>query len=207
MATDIDRLFRESLDQVEMQPSAAAWDQVQNRIAGKKAPWFWVSRVAAAILLLLASAWIFWSLRPESSNIGPIATIDKPEPLVFEYEWNIPAFAKVEKEITIQIASVKEQSAVQKEKQALPMAFEMIALESIKTTSWPQPESNITIDLGHKQTLKEEPTIKITYLATNTADTLKTNKLNEIIAFLKNESPTELLADIRDLKDNLLNKN
>lgn len=207
MATDIDRLFRESLDQMEMTPSAAAWDQVQSQISAKKSPWVLIYRVAAAITLLLAASWIFISYKYENTETGAIAFIDKPEQQFFQYEWEIPSFIKSDQTESIETVKVKK---VLKETTEIitdsPAAFQMIALESIKTTNW-NPENQVSFDLNTKPVFQEENSIKITYLATASADTVKTNKLNEIIAFLKNESPTELLADIRDLKDNFLNKN
>ncbi len=57
---------------------------------------------------------------------------------------------------------------------------------------------------------QETPAVKITYIATHQpqTDSLKVNKFNTLIAYFSNDvSPTEILADIREVKDNLFSKN
>jgi hypothetical protein len=53
----------------------------------------------------------------------------------------------------------------------------------------------------------DEPTVKITYIASNEPEA-KSPKLGQFINYLSSDlSPTDLLADIRDVKDNLFSKN
>ena len=67
---NIDRLFREKLDQMEVTPSANAWSQVERQICPKKTPMvYWV---AASVSLLLIS-WVAWP-EADTQQLTPIAS-------------------------------------------------------------------------------------------------------------------------------------
>ena len=66
---ELDKLFRDKLEELKKEPSTAAWSKVQGQMdnKGKKGMWFYL-KVAAAILLLISFAGFFIkSLHKEQS--------------------------------------------------------------------------------------------------------------------------------------------
>ena len=215
---NIDRLFREKLDHMEVSPSANAWSKVEGQIRPKKRPIvYWV---AASISLLLMS-WMIW---PEASNreaLTPIASeVSHPVQLHdLSPEFVLPVIEKksvkkVEtnsvKNETIRYASKKEPTSIPDKikepiiKKEIPESKTLVA-EVVNET--------VLID----EVVKEDPkptfkAVKITYIASNTAvakeevtknDT--TGVFKKVIAFAGKIDPGEMLADIKTAKDNLLN--
>ena len=76
----LDQLFRDKLNQIEIEPSENALAKFDKQIAGKRGTaWWWY--VAASLSLLAISVGIFWSTNsPESQIATKVETIDaKPE--------------------------------------------------------------------------------------------------------------------------------
>lgn len=223
---NIDRLFREKLDQLEVTPTTNAWSQVEKQIRPKKTPVvYWV---AASVSLFLIS-WLVW---PDAgSELTPIAS-EVSHPIFQGHpELVLPVLVKNDKDES----SKKVQT---KKPQHTP---------ATKSTSKPQVQLAINSTLDEKQKIEEAPqlsevepktvmaevkvdqpaildevkeevskpefrTVKITYIASSTnnepedapkADS--TSALKKFIAFTEKIDPGDMLADIKTAKDNLLN--
>lgn len=66
---ELDRLFRQKLEQLEGQPSTGAWQQLEQQLKHKKErkTWFYFSSIAASFLLLLG----IWAGLEYSSSFIP----------------------------------------------------------------------------------------------------------------------------------------
>lgn len=76
---ELDRLFRQKLEQLEGQPSTQAWQQLEQQLQQKKQrkTWFYLSSIAASLLLLLG---IWGSLEYSSSFIPAAPLAHEQEP-------------------------------------------------------------------------------------------------------------------------------
>jgi hypothetical protein len=74
---ELDRLFRQKLDPMEVTPSAGAWQQLKAGLQHKKEKkvWVYISRVAAVVLLLLGS----WGAFEYSRQLAPVEQMAKKE--------------------------------------------------------------------------------------------------------------------------------
>ncbi len=220
----IDRLFREKLGHMEVEPSIKSWSQVEKQIRPKRTPIvYWV---AASVSLLFIS-WIVW---PEQSqrDLTTVAAVEVNYPI----NQAIPEFVLpeiiVEEEEEVEVIPVKK---LQPKTQALPqfavnekvdeeveIKKEMVPeLEGIDTQT-AVAEAEIEAPVIKKEVKKavEQPAfraVKITYIASASTvptaeDTQKsdsTGVLKKFIAFTEKIAPGDMLADIKTAKDNLLN--
>jgi hypothetical protein len=72
---ELDRVFKEKLENHQENPSLAAWDRLASQLDAKQAPkkassWW---AIAAAITLALGAAFLFWSTGQESEIQAPLA--------------------------------------------------------------------------------------------------------------------------------------
>ncbi len=208
MANNIDRLFREGLDQFEMTPAPASWDQVQGQIAGKKNKVI-IWQVAAAISIIFTAALVIWNYIPEENNAPYVASIDHPSATkTFNYEWNVPTTNKSRKVEKTREEAPAIKTPLETREQILTRKFEMLSLASINETSIKSElKENIRlIDINGIEI--PENKVKITYIASNKPDTTKTNNFGQFLEYLsKDLEPATLLADIRDAKNQLLSRN
>jgi len=208
MANDLDRLFREGLDQFEMAPAPASWDQVQGQIAGKRNKMI-IWRVAAAIIILISATLVIINWGNDEINTQYISAVDHPSDTEkFRFEWKIPEDMPTKG--NTQVEKVQPQSKVPApdKQEILTKQFETLTLASINETKIDfELNGNIQlIDLKGKEITTEK--IRITYIASNTPDTTKTNNFGQIWEYLsKDLQPATLLADIRDAKNQLLSRN
>ncbi|WP_425392629.1 hypothetical protein [Ekhidna sp.] len=219
---NIDRLFREKLDQLEVTPSSNAWSQVEKQIRPQKTPViYWV---AASVSLLLIS-WMVWPEAPsQTQSFSPIASgIDHPVQSEMP-EFVIPTIKDRKKEeVQKQIKALQKRQPVQPQfaknepQEVLKdpvVEMPVIDVES-KTMVAIEDVDNPDILEGVKGTV-EKPAfrqVKITYIASSSsadasASTQKTDStgvIKKFIAFAEKIDPGDVLADIKTAKDNLLN--
>lgn len=209
MANNLDRLFRESLDQFEVSPTPASWEQVQSQIAGKRNKTAFFLKIAAAIVVLIVATISVINFNKTAPTGKVLASaVDHPTTITeAQFSWKIPEShqlkndPKIEKPVNVPLKNT-EAERVQ------ILQFETIMIAGIS-------ESKVDAQLPVNLRLKnlpvrqlKEPSIRITYIASNQPDSTKTAKFDQIINYLTNDlSPTEILADIRDVKDNFFSKN
>ena len=215
---NIDRLFREKLDHLEVKPSSNTWSQVEKQIRPNKTPIiYWV---AASVSLLLVS-WIAWPEATPEQQSTPIASeVNAPNqvgiptfvmPVIKEAEEKQQIKNPLRKPQAQPQFAVNNQEEVQKveEKEQLPiMEVEnktMVALEEVE-------EPQIIEEVTEEPAKAEFRMVKITYIASsgatskeNVQKTDSTGMLKKFIAFTDKIDPGDMLADIKTAKDNLLN--
>ncbi len=216
----IDRLFREKLNSYEAVPSSSSWDEVKKQIDSKNSTpiYYWV---AASITLLIVS-WVLWP-KGTVHDLTPIASAVNQPSMQKALDWSIPEPEKVEKSVateTTQPVMVEPDPATS-----------LVAEEKTQSLEAEQPEEILPLELESKTAVAEanvEQTdidevlsteealikvditkIKITYIASSTpkekpqeVDSLKGFK--KFIAFAGKLSPGDVLADIREAKDDFI---
>ncbi|MFY0606192.1 MAG: hypothetical protein JXR10_05725 [Cyclobacteriaceae bacterium] len=214
MANDLDRLFRENLDQFETTPSASSWEQVQGQIAPKKLIWVSPSAIAAAVILLIVAGWMIWGAGDQTHITNDkIAEITHPvtEPATTtEVKIEIPEKAPKEGKKATQEKQV-EKPAIKKITTPKPRVKRM-EMNVYKTLAGITPSLEVSMpinnqiaDLPIKEV--ENQKIKITYIASN-VNTKPSGKIESFLNYLSEEvKPADLLADIRDAKDQILSRN
>ena len=216
MANNLDRLFRENLDQFEVTPQATSWEQVQGRIAGKKGFWITPMKIAATVVVLLAATIVVINLSEKELQGDYLSAIDHPE---YQDRFSFrPELPEINTEnLAAPVATTQPKIKTPETSQTITeksdfeeITYEAISIAALKTFQLDAdlPVRNQIKSLGRVK--QETPAVKITYIATHQpqTDTLKANKFNSLIAYFSNDiSPTEILADIRDVKDNLFSKN
>ncbi|WP_370089864.1 hypothetical protein [Ekhidna sp.] len=223
---NIDRLFREKLDQLEVTPSANAWSQVEKQIRPKKTPVvYWV---AASVSLFLIS-WIVWPdsstehLTPIASEVSHPVYQGHPEfvlPVLEESDedqsskkqskqpQNAPASRKNNKP-QVQFAVNETPDTQQEVEETLPLA----EVESKTMVAEVEVDQPTILEEVKEEVIKPEfRTVKITYIASSTSNEPEgapkadsTSAFKKFIAFTEKIDPGDMLADIKTAKDNLLN--
>jgi len=220
---NIDRLFREKLDALEITPSEGAWTQVEKQIQTKKAPTFYW--IAASVTLLLLS-WLIWPAQDQSTGTYAASEVDHPM-IEMQPDFNVPVAITLEEEkevkrITPKIRKPAQTSKIQtllatnKEDKVTEDRVELS--EQIETkTMVVQEELKVPIIedtvLPENEMEKMMSTAKITYIASSNKELTyeseqksdTTNAIKKFIAFAEKIDPGEMLADIKTAKDNLLN--
>lgn len=207
MATELDRLFREKLDQLEVKPTAQAWESVRMQITSQKTSWWTPMRIAASVILVLAgglSLYLLPKTQPAQSEMAVLADHPVAAPAL-AWEWHIP--------VRREAAPAKKHT-----KPAIPVAKPVIVPEKItQERNWQlvavapiapkllEVESLGLPKLNNSGVAKEQPAIKIRYVA-STEDPDGT-RLNEVLEKLREVDAGELLADLRDAKDNIFKRN
>ncbi|MEP1035156.1 hypothetical protein [Ekhidna sp.] len=217
---NIDRLFREKLDQLEVTPSTKSWSQVEKQIRPKKTPIiYWV---AASVSILFIS-WIMW---PEASqqNFTPIAS-EVNHPVNQELpDFELPVIETREEEKM----PVRPAQKVQKKSDPQPQfavneandkkpeivkdVVPQIEEIDVKTAVAEVEEPAILKEVEAKIEKPAFRAVKITYIASagkSTKEEIQKNDstgvLKKFIAFTEKIDPGNMLADIKTAKDNLLN--
>lgn len=211
MANNVDRLFRENLDQFEVTPSAQSWDEVQRQLAKKKNKGLWMpmSIAAAVIVVIVASILVINTGEGGQANSGnTIASIDAPTPQTKNY---LPVQVPEPTQVVTKIKNnTKEPQATRptaKQKPVDRVIYSELNIAMIHSTGLDAAPPALSLKSSIKGVEPEKTEIKITYIAVSQPDSTKT-KLGDFIASLSKEvSPSGFLADIRDVKDNLFSKN
>ncbi|WP_421764445.1 hypothetical protein [Ekhidna sp.] len=215
---NIDRLFREKLDHLEVTPTANAWSQVEKQIRQKKTPViYWV---AASVSLLLIS-WIVWpsfqnqAFTPIAGEVSHPVYQGAPEFVVPVLEQNNKKEEKakpvqVQRDVIPPTQFAKNKASKEQEiMEELPL----VEVDSKTTVAEAEIEKPLIIDEVIEQLNKPEfRAVKITYIASagNNSSTQvqksdSTGALKKFIAFAEKIDPGDVLADIKTAKDNLLN--
>ncbi|MFT6882896.1 MAG: hypothetical protein ACJAVY_001696 [Marinoscillum sp.] len=209
MANDLDRLFRETLDQYEVAPKASSWDAVAGEINSMRSYGIFFKAAAAVITLLIAAGWFVWKDASTTEN-GMMAIADHPVQSEQMIGIAVPEkVAVIEKQRKSQPAQKPIQNmAVAKEVvETAPLwsyaNYQIIAINEVNMNE----ELPLNLHTPEGKPSKASGTIKITYIASNEP----TNERNKISGFISQISQevqgTHLLADIRDAKDNLFSRN
>lgn len=213
---NIDRLFREKLDQLEVKPSTSAWSQVEKQIRPSKTPViYWV---AASISLLLVS-WVVWGEAASEQQFTPIASeVNTPTQMDMP-EFVIPEVKENKQKQKLKKLSGKSQAQSQfavnnqvpkvEEQEQLPV----VEIESKTMVALEEMEEPEIIEEVYEEPVKPAfRTVKITYIASSGSNakediqkTDSTGVLKKFIAFAEKIDPGDMLADIKTAKDNLLN--
>lgn len=224
---NIDRLFREKLDQLEVTPTANAWSQVEKQIRPKKTPVvYWV---AASVSLFLIS-WLVWpdagseQLTPIASEVSHPVYQGQPELVLPVLEKNDEDESSKEVQTkkphhtpaTKSTSKPQVQLAINKtldEKQEIEEVPQLSEVEPKTVVAEVEVDQPSILDEVEEEVSKPEfRTVKITYIASSTnnepedapkADS--TSALKKFIAFTEKIDPGDMLADIKTAKDNLLN--
>ena len=219
---NIDRLFRENLDDFEITPSPKAWSEVEKHIGRKNnTAVYWI---AASISLFIIS-WVVWpEQKAETFGIAS-QEIDHPS-FVQSSQPDIPIAVELIEKVETKVP-VKKSIIAPKVQMVAAETVEKI--EEVKTDkiTIPEIEKKTAVALEEIEELPidaleevseatdivepEISTVKITYIASNNAGAgskeLKsdsTGVLKKFIAFTEKLDPGEMLADIKTAKDNLL---
>ncbi len=215
---NIDRLFREKLDHMEVAPSTNAWSKVEGQIRPKKKPIaYWV---AASVSLFIIS-WIIWPEANKPESLTPIASeVSYPIQQQGASTQFILPDIKDKVEQIIRKTPVKKETiryVVKKEEISTPnLVKEQIINEEGSETKTMVAEvmsEPVLVDEIVKQDPKPDfKSVKITYIAsTKTVTKEETTKndttgvFKKVIAFAGKIDPGEMLADMKTAKDNLLN--
>ena len=215
---NIDRLFREKMNQLEVTPSSSSWSQVEKQIRPKKMQSiYWV---AASITLVLIS-WIVW---PESNSqkFNPIASeVNHPiqpatpefvVPVIEEKEESADKPQRMQKK-----APVQTQFAMNKPEEPKNETVGQVPLVELESKTMVASEDieepQILDEVINEVQKPEFRAVKITYIASSGGEGSKENiqkadsttTLKKFIAFAEKIDPGDMLADIKTAKDNLLN--
>ncbi len=223
---NIDRLFREKLDGLEVTPTPQAWSEVERKLGGKKKPMiYWV---AASIALLLAASLILWPdqatnyqlamdeididhpILPDNQSLStPVAiTLEKEDKKNARNESSKKSF---EKRTAVQLAQVESIEKSDNSNPSKSIELEIKKMVALEETSMITP---VSLEPPSEEVIEEEVSynaVKITYIASepseieDKAKNDSTGVLKKFIAFTEKIDPGEMLADIKTAKDNLLN--
>jgi len=215
----LDRLFNEKLSNHEMTPSSEAWELLNERLTHRKNNKTYL-KYAAAIILLISVSVILVIPSFYDRNWDSYATIivDKPTQEQFNFKWNLKDGEKNSIAITSsqqQIAVVSDQRNTEKE-YSQPETFqssetrkdviaktETFELESISILS--VDIQNISLNDQIEPFTIKQPTVKIKYIAEND-NNKEDKKLKKIINYARANSPVDMLADIRNAKDQFISE-
>lgn len=212
MANKLDQLFRETLDQYEMNPSSQSWDKVQDRLAGsQKNTWLTPWRIAAAIALLVTAAVLTLTYEPDRP-MEFVAGADHPiESETFAWNVQVPDKPTPKKPSEPSLAgapapAAPAESLVPEEQ---PVAYSTLQVARISDFKIDQ-ELPVKTSFPLKTDPDTEPyAIRITYITASTSESPEDseNKLEKVFSIARELSATELLADLRDAKDNIFRRN
>jgi hypothetical protein len=118
---ELDRLFRQKLDPMEVTPSAEAWQQLEAGLQHKKEKKIWahISRVAAVVLLLLGS----WGAFEYSRQLAPVEQMAKNETKPDLETTSLPLQEEVAQSKTSQEVVTPKQITIPTEAPAKAVAF------------------------------------------------------------------------------------
>ena len=103
---ELDRLFRQKLEPMEVRPSAGAWEQLEAGLQHKKKKrlWVYISQIAAAILLLLGS----WGAFEYSQQFVPTEQLTKGKDNSDSRSTSAPVQLEVAQSKTIEESALPE---------------------------------------------------------------------------------------------------
>lgn len=212
MANKLDDLFRETLDQHEITPSGASWGKIQSNLAkNKSAKWLSPVKIAAAVALVIVASVLLFN--PGSSERGGfIAEVNHPvERNTLEWNFNIP-----EKQDQINTTGHSSLATTQpaatadkkKEVETAPGLRDTYTLATITQYQLHPDHAPMNLPTPKPDPELQQPAIRITYIAATEQDSENPEtRLSRVLSMAREVSPTDLLADLRDVKDNFFKRN
>ncbi len=209
MANDLDRLFRENLDQFEVTPKASSWDAVAGEINSTRSYGIYFKAAAAVITLLIAAGWFVWKDASTTEN-GMVAIADHPvqneQMIEIEVPEKVAVVEKQRKQLPVR-KSIQNMAVAKEVVEAAPLwsydSYQIVAINEVNLSE----ELRLNLHTPEGKPSKVSGTIKITYIASN-EQTIEKNKITGFLSQISQEvQGTHLLADIRDAKDNLFSRN
>jgi len=219
---NIDKYFRDQLDNHEIKPSGLAWERLEKRLDGNKKPAYPWMKVAASVVLLLTMGSLIWlSIDFTKSQVElPVAQVeDKPEISEPVIEAETPEVAEnpapsssapTQKSLPAKSA-VKRPEAQRRESVAqneVPVIREKPELIPIETKERGQPEMDLPLS-GEVFLAENMPDVRVKIISSgivekpqkeNLIDDLgeKIEKVGNLI-----NKVDQGFADLQDAKNNL----
>jgi hypothetical protein len=215
----LDRLFNEKLSNQEVTPSQEAWELLNERLTHKKNNKAYLKYAAAIILLISISAiLVIPSYFDNHEDNYASIVVDRPTQESFNFNWNLKEVEKNKMVVNSsqqQIAASENQTdnVYSQPQPATKQNSEKAEYVIAKTETF-ELESirKISVDV-HNISFKDQiqpfsvnsPTVKIKYIAEND-DKAEDKKLKKIINYARANSPVDILADIRNAKDQFISE-
>jgi hypothetical protein len=219
----IDRLFQDKLSRHEVDPSPQAWEAINAELKKDNKPFIWLS-IAASVALVATIGWfVLKNEQVGEINVHAYATVDQPS-LRNAYEWNLPLPAEnsvVPKQETKKV--VKSEKAkrtsefVGKENVAVEVTapklngdevlldIEPIGMDAMANiVEEPMVVVESELDTTPIQSLPGV-SVQITYKATPSVPVEEKSRIERLWAKAKEIRPGEMLADIRETKNDFFN--
>lgn len=218
----IDRLFQDKLSRHEVAPSPQAWEAINAELKKDNKPMVWLS-IAASIALVATIGWLLMRNDQEvvSTGVQTYAAVDQPSPQA-PHEWNlelptekqleVKPIEKVKKPVkqvkpVVEMDTMNETLAQQSVEQKQEDSF--IEIESLGMDAM----ANLTEDTQPEMTeLDTTPieslpgvSVQITYKASPPVKVEEKSRIERLWAKAKEIRPGEVLADIRETKNDFFN--
>lgn len=212
-----DDFFKSKLYNAEIEPSIEAWAQVQKTIGESTKPWYaGLGKIAAAVALVVTTIFIFNSTKKEEQWLADV--VDHPVLIPNKtFEIIVPEIVKntqlVKNEISVQNQKPKKKT-IELIHNAPTKTLEKDLIATLEIEKI-EPEL-ISIELEERLPILKESKnnsgpkpVKITYIAAseNPEPDQPIEKFSRVVEAAQHVSPSELLADLRDAKNNLFGLN
>jgi hypothetical protein len=218
----LDRLFQDKLSRHEVDPSPQAWEAINAEIRKDNKPMVWLS-IAASVALIATIGWLVMRNDQEVVLSGEFANhiFDQPSPQS-PYEWNLPLSAEkqpaqqvevkkvVKKKITVEREEIPMMETLAQQNIEPMMVEDLLQIESIGLDAM----ANIT---GEPMVVEESPLdttpiqslpgmgVQITYKASVPAPVEEKSRIEKLWAKAKDIKPGDVLADLRETKNDFFN--
>ncbi len=214
-----DQLFRRKLEELEVAPSVDSWKTVKGQIQEKPTRAFYFMWAAASVVVLISVGYLLYTF-PEQSGQPLLSVVDHPV-VPAESLIEIPN-EQPEKSLEVSIPSEKRtithpekrtnQESVATVAPIVGSESEPFTLIAVERIDNPRLEVSLSVDFAASvlyTEITQLPTVKITYIASNPSELGLpiSDRLSKLITKAQQVSPGDLLADIRDAKDQLLSRN
>lgn len=215
----IDRLFQDKLSRHEVDPSPQAWEAINAELKKDNKPMVWLS-IAASVALIATIGWLMLRNDQEASPSGvqSYAAADQPSPQP-TYEWNfelqaekkpqqVETVKKTVKQVTPAVEkrpseALAQQSNDQKIEEPL-VEIESIGLDAMANLTEEPVTEEVQLDTTPIQSLPGV-SVQITYKATPPVKVEEKSRIEKLWAKAKEIRPGEVLADIRETKNDFFN--
>lgn len=207
----LDRFFREGTEYYEVQPSQEAWKRLESKVRpGRSRVYYAVAAVITMILSVTVAVYIIKDQGIDSGQHMAIS-IDSPQkPLVevIQLPELIQMRDKVEKGIIERIQPLAVETAYEVEQEKESSKVPIIVIEPIELTGKGMAQLDYQLDwtIDELSGYEKKSTIKIKYFTQVGADLEEkpSEKIGKWISKAQDVSPAQVLASIRNAKDDLL---
>lgn len=219
----LDQLFRHKLEAAEIAPKASSWEQVQGQLTQQKRAWMPVWQIAASITVLLAFGISAYLMQPSKKQF--LSASDSPKrqyPLQFKASADTLSLENPKTEKSVPVVPTKDtqkpdtRKTDMKENKTEYFVPEHDQWMAVEKTEFQNLEVDLPVTFPRELTKQSSPlgevlpTIKITYIASQSVDEpdlLMPDRLNKVVSLARQVSPADMLADLRDAKDQLFRRN